>query len=203
MSRTDKFYEMCTTLPVDEIRDDRDEAYLPELVEIARLRDSGALEDAIEYGLAITKMFSDFDLPYYMVSHIYFQRRKPEKALELALDAIGSCPRKYRLYSVVGLAEFDQQHLANALVWWCRSILAQGLVSDYQEYEPFLHLSYAADAAKASGASKVLLTMVDAIEPDSPRLSKEYTEPLTGIKGHWARPPFRKAIEQIVTQYFA
>ena len=203
MSRTDKFYEMCTTLPMDEIRDTRDEAYVPELLEIAQLRDSGALNEAIEYGLAITKMFADFDLPYYMVAHIHFQQQNPEEAKNLALSAINNCPRKYRLYSIVGLAEFDLGNLANALVWWCRSILAQGLVSDYQEYDPFLHLSYAAEAVRANQSASILLTMVDAIDPDSPRLSKEYTQPLTELKRHWARGPFQKAIDQIVNQYFA
>ncbi|MGF1506775.1 MAG: tetratricopeptide repeat protein [Chloroflexi bacterium] len=202
MSRADKFYRMCTTLPADEDYDDRDETYVPELVEVAKLRDSGALNDAIAYGKSIQKMYPDYDLIAYMVAHIYFQQQQPKEAMDVALAAIRDCKRKYRLYSVVGLAEYDIDNVANALVWWCRSVVAQGLVSDFQEYDPFLHLSYAAEMTRANKEARILMTMVDAIEPQSPRLNDSYLEKMQSVRTSWARAPFVKAIEHIVEQYF-
>jgi len=40
---------MCTTLPFEEIKDERDESSIPELLHVAELRDAGSTQDAIEY----------------------------------------------------------------------------------------------------------------------------------------------------------
>src|SRR5690348_10504130 len=133
MNRAEKFFQMCTTLPFEENKDDRDERAVPEIVHVAELRDAGNMQDAIDYGKALIKMYPNFDLIPFMISYIYYQRDFPQEAFQVAVDAIPRCPRKYRLYAVAGLAEFKRGHLPEALVWWTRSVIAQCSVVDYQE----------------------------------------------------------------------
>lgn len=202
MSRADKFYRMCTTLPADELWDERDETFVPELVDIAKRRDSGALDEAIEYGNAIVKMYPDYDLVYYMVAHIHFQRDDPAAAMQLALEGIPNVQRKYRLYAVAGLAEYDRGRLANALVWWCRSVVAQALVSDFQEYEPYLHLGAAAELLRMDEEMRIMTTMVDAIEPQVAPLSPAYLQRMDALRSMWVKAPFTRALSHIVDQYY-
>jgi tetratricopeptide (TPR) repeat protein len=201
MSRADKFFEMSTQLPLEEIKDERDEHAIPELTHVAVLRDAGNMQDAIDYATSLSKMYPDYDLIPFMIAYIYYQKEFPQEAIHTALEAIPSCKRKYRLYSVVGLAEYAQNNLENALVWWSRSVIAQCVVADYQEADPFLHLAHVAEALGARQESQVLFTMVDAIEPDSPRLGETEESRLRALKKSWVKDPIIRVIKHIDANY--
>lgn len=204
MSRTDKaemFFRMSTTLPFEEERDDRDESSIPELVHVATMRDNGTVQDAIDYGKTLLKMYPDNDLPPFMISYIYYQRHFPDEALEIALDAIPRCTRRYRLYSVAGLAEFERGKLPEALVWWARSVIAQCVVTDFQEHDPFLHMAHAAEFVGAKREADVFFTMSDAIEPAILRLDGDSLSRLGAIRHSWAREPFERVLQHIDKTY--
>ena len=204
MSREDKegrFYHMCTNLPFDEIKDARDEYSVPELAQVAELRDGGSLQNAIDYGKSLMAMYPDNDLLPFMIAHIYYQRHFPDEALQLAIDAIPRCPRKYRLYSVAGLAEFDRGRLPEAVVWWSRSVIAQCVVIDFQEHDPFLHMAHAAEIVGCKREAQSLFQMSDAIEASGMRLDTDACSTLAKIKDSWARKPFIKVIKYIDQTY--
>lgn len=197
MKREDKFYQMCTELPLPEEKDERDEGTVPELAEVARLRDSGNFQAAVDYGRALIKMFPDFDLVYYITAYIYYQKEYPIEARTVALEGIPQCKRHYRLYAVTGLAEFDLDRLPEALVWWCRSLVAQCEVVEYQDHDPFLHLAHAAEIVGAKREAQTLFQMTDAIETGGYRLTDDALERLGVLRRSWARDPFKQAIQQI------
>lgn len=201
MDREEQFFRMSINLPFEEVKDERDETSIPELVHVAELRDAGNVKDAIDYGKALMKMYPDNDLIPFMIAYIYYQRHFPDEALEIAVDAIPQCPRKYRLYSVAGLAEFDRGKLPEALVWWTRSVIAQCEVTDYQEYDPFLYLAHAAELIGADAQAGVFFSMTDAIEQGGMRLDETSIEQLAALKSSWARDPYRRVIEHIETTY--
>jgi hypothetical protein len=197
MSRADKFFQMCTTLPFEEERDERNEHAVPEIVHVAELRDAGNMQDAIDYGRALIKMYPNFDLIPFMVSYIYYQKEFPQEAFQVAVDAIPRCPRKYRLYAVAGLAEFKRDHLAEALVWWSRSVIAQCTMTDFQEAEPFLHLAHAAEVVGSKREAEMLYTMADAIEQGAHRLEGPALGQLSDLRDSWAREPFQRVLKHI------
>lgn len=201
MNRAEKFFHMSTTLPLEEIKDERDETSIPELAHVAELRDAGNVQDAIDYGKSLMKMYPDNDLVPFMIAYIYYQRQFADEALEIAREAIPRCPRKYRLYSVAGLAEFDRGHLPEALVWWARSIVAQCTVKDFQEYDPFLYMAHTAEIINAKREADVFFTMTDAIEPERVRLEEDVIERLRAIRSSWAREPLRRVLKHVDQQY--
>lgn len=199
--KTGKFIAMCTTLPFEEVHDERDENSIPELKHVAELRDAGNMQDAIDYGISLMKMYPDNDLIPFMIGYIYYQKQFPKEAMQMAISSIPKCPRKYRLYSLAGLAEFDQRHLAEALVWWSRSVVAQCTLQDFQEHDPFLHLAHAADIIGAKRQSQLLFTMADAVEPTQPRLDQPELEKMLALKGMWIVEPFTEVLEQLDSKY--
>ncbi len=201
MSREEKFFEMCTTLPFAEKKDTRDESSIPELIHVAELRDSGNMQDAIDYANALIRMYPDNDLIPFMVAYIYYQKDFPQEALKTAIDAIPKCLRKYRLYSVAGLAEFSRDRLPEAIVWWSRSIVAQCAVVDFQECDPFLYMAHAGQVVGAAREAQMLFTMVDAIESETPRLGGEAIDKLMSVKQSWMRDTFVRVLKHIDQNY--
>lgn len=201
MTKAEKFVSMCTRLPFEEVKDERDETAIPELEHIAELRDSGNMQDAIDYGKALMKMYPSFDLIPFMIAYIYYQKDFPQEALQVAVDAIPRCPRKYRLYSVAGLAEFRRGHVPESLVWWSRSVVAQCTILDFQESDPFLYLAHTAEIVGAKRESEMLFTMADAIENGALRLEPPVLEVLGTIRDSWARQPFQYVLRQIDKEY--
>ena len=201
MGREDKFYEMCTKLPIEEQLDERGEDSIPELVRVAELRDAGSTQEAIDYAKALAKMYPDNDLVPFMTAYIYYQKEFPVEARSVAIEAIPKCLRKYRLYSVVGLAEFDLDHLPEALAWWSRSVIAQCTVVDYQEYDPFMYIGQVAEILGAKRQAQLFYSMTDAIEPSMPRADDHSTQKLAGIKKSWAREPFERVLKFIDSNY--
>ncbi|GEM_PF-850620 len=200
-TREEKFFKMCTTLPYEEIKDERGEDDIPELTHVAEMRDAGNMQDAIDYANSLMKMYPDSDLIPFMVAYIYYQKEFPEEALQVALDAIPRCPRKYRLYSVAGLAEFDRNRLPEACVWWARSIIAQCSVKDFQEPDPFLHMAHAAQLLGLDREARDLFAMTDAIEESKPRLDEQALAKLTMLRQSWARTPLTKVLQYIDSHY--
>lgn len=201
MSRDEKFIRMATTPPFEEVKDTRNETSIPELVQVAEMRDAGNVQEAIDYARSLMKMYPDNDLIPFMIAYIYYQRHFPDEALQVAVDAIPRCPRKYRLYSVAGLAELDRGRLPEAIVWWSRSVVAQCTVADFQEYDPFLYLAHTAEIVEAKQEAAALFTMADAIEPGQIRLDGETLAGLAGIKRSWARAPLLQVLRQIEQEY--
>lgn len=203
MSRADKFFDMSTRLPKDEMADERNELSLPELRHVAELRDTGAVGDAINYAQSLQKMYPDFDLIPFMIAYVQYQDGKPEKAIQTALDAIPDCKRKYRLYSVAGLAEYSKDNLANALVWWSRSAIAQAQVADFQEFDPFLYLGYASEGIGQQEHAQTMYTMVAAIDPDAPQDDEARADIMAQMKTLWARKPFKRVMDVITRQHLS
>lgn len=202
MGRTEKFVHMCLDLPFQEGRDERHEDFLPELGRVAELRDGGNMQEAIDYGFSLQKMYPDFDLIPFMIAYIYYQQDFPREAKKTAIDAMRSCPRRYRLYSVAGLAEYALGNIPEALVWWSRSVVAQCQVVDYQESDPFLYLAHAADIVGANRPSQLLFSMVDAIEGHtSPRLGDATVASLEEIEKSWTRKPLIEVLKEITDRY--
>ncbi len=201
MSKAEKFVTMCMKLPFEEVKDDRDETAIPELEHVAELRDSGNMQDAIDYGKALMKMYPSFDLIPFMIAYIYYQKDFPQEALQIAVEAIPRCPRKYRLYSVAGLAEFRRGHLAEALVWWARSVVAQCAVLDFQESDPFLYMAHSAEILGAKREAEMLFTMADAIENGAARLNPDVIDSLEAVRDSWVRQPLTHVLRQIDKQY--
>ena len=195
MSKEDKLFQMATNLPFEEVKDERDESSIPELVRVADLRDKGSAQEAIDYGKTLMKMYPDNDLIPFMLSYIYYQRHFPDEALQIAIEAIPRCPRKYRLYSVAGLAEYDKDRLPEALVWWTRSVIAQCEVVDYQEVDPFLYLAHTAQILGSKRQADDYFSMVDAIEHNQLRLTHDEISKLDLLKDSWAK----KTIQNILT----
>ncbi len=198
MEREDKFYQACLTLPLPEERDGRGERSVPELAEVAELRDNGNFQAAIDYGKALIRMYPDFDLIYYMIAHIYYQKEHPAEAKQMALEGIKECRRRYRLYAVAGMAEFDMGKLPEALVWWSRSIMAQCEVVEYQDHDPFLHLAHAADIVGAKRPSETLFQMSDTIEPGGYRLTSDALMKLSPLRKSWVAEPFKLVVKDLV-----
>lgn len=199
--KTERFVSMCTTLPFEEEKDERGEDSIPELRHVADLRDSGNMQDAIDYGMSLMKMYPDNDLIPFMIGYIYYQKQFPREALQMAINAIPRCQRRYRLYSLAGLAEFELGHLPEALVWWSRSVIAQCAVSDFQEHDPFLHLAHAADLVDAKREAQLLYTMTDAIESSGPRLDLDTVRKMSSIRTSWVAQPLLKVLQNLDEQY--
>jgi hypothetical protein len=199
--KADRFIKMCTALPFEEIKDERDESSVPELIHVAELRDAGSTQDAIDYANSLMKMYPDNDLVPFMVAYIYYQKQFPREAMQTAVGAIPKCPRKYRLYSVAGLAELDSGHLAEAIVWWCRSVIAQCSVLDFQEHDPFLYLAHGAEVLGARREMTAFFTMTDSIDPKRPRLEPDEVERLASVKSTWIHDPFLKVLQHIEANY--
>ena len=68
MSKEDKLFQMATSLPFDEVKDERDESSIPELVRVAELRDEGSAQEAIDYGKTLMKMYPVNDLIPFMLA---------------------------------------------------------------------------------------------------------------------------------------
>ncbi len=203
MSRTEKFFEMSTRLPKEELIDERTELSLPELRHVAELRDGGSPQDAINYALSLQKMYPDFDLIPFMIAYVQYQDGKPEKAMKTALGAIPECKRKYRLYSVAGLAEYSKDNLANALVWWSRSAIAQAQVADFQEFDPFQYLGHAAKGIGQDEHAQTMYTMATAIDPNAPQDEAVRQDIMTQMKTLWARKPFKQVLDVITRQHLS
>jgi tetratricopeptide (TPR) repeat protein len=201
MSREDEFFTMCTTLPFEEQKDDRAEDSIPELIKVAEYRDAGNMQAAVDYGKTLIKMFPDNDLPAFMVAYIYYQREYPDEAFQVAIESIPKCPRRYRLYSVAGLAEFDRGRLPEALVWWSRSVTAQCMVVDYQEHDPFLHLAHAALVVGMKQEAQALFTMSDAIEPSAPRIDANAQAKLQSLTNSWVKEPLKRVLAHLEKNY--
>ncbi len=201
MTKADKFFQMATTLPFEESKDERDEGSVPEIVHVAELRDAGNMQDAIDYGNSLIKMYPTFDLLPFMVAYIYYQKDFPQEALQVAVQSIPQCKRRYRLYAVAGLAEFKRGNLPEALVWWSRSVIAQCQVVDFQESEPFLHLAHAAELINAKREATMLFTMTDAIEQGGLRLSEAEIAGLSTIGASWVKEPLKSVLKHIDEQY--
>lgn len=201
MSREDKFFRMSIHLPFDEVRDSRSESAVPELAHVAELRDSGHDQDAIEYAASLMKLYPDLDLVPVALSHLYSQRGDIERALATAVQAIPNCPRKIHLYAAAGLAEFDRGRLAEALVWWARSAVAQCIVADFRDHEPFLYLAHAAEASGGPDEADMFFTMADAIEPRAMRLRESAYAQLAAVAGHWARDPLLRVLRYVTAEY--
>lgn len=199
--RVSKFLSMCTTLPFEEKRDERDTDSVPELMNVAEMRDAGNVQAAIDYASSLLKMYPDNDLIPFMMAYIYYQKDFPKEALQTAIAAIPKCPRKYRLYSVAGLAEFEQGHLPEALVWWCRSVIAQCTIEDFGDHDPFVHLAHAAETIGASRQAEMLFTMTDAIDEAKSRLDAESLQKLMQLKGSWAQEPLLRVLQHIESKY--
>ncbi|MBN1428756.1 MAG: hypothetical protein JXB07_10245 [Anaerolineae bacterium] len=199
--KAERFIKMCTSLPFEEVKDERDEGSVPELLHVAELRDAGSTQDAIEYANSLMKMYPDNDLIPFMVAYIYYQKQFPREAMQTAVAAIRKCPRKYRLYSVAGLAEFDQDHIPEAIVWWCRSVIAQCTILDFQEHDPFLYLAHMAEVLGSKREATAFFTMTDSIDPKRPRLDLEEVERLSSIKSSWAQAPLVKVLRHIEANY--
>jgi hypothetical protein len=197
MDREDRFYQACLQLPQPEGRDERDERSVPELAEVAHLRDEGSFQDAIDYGKALIRMYPDFDLIYYMIAHIYYQKELPDEARQIALEGMAECNRRYRLYAVAGLAEFDKGKLPEALVWWSRSVVAQCEVVDFHEHDPFLYLAHAANVVGAKRAREVLFQMADVIEPAGYRLTADSLMRLDPLRKLWVSEPFKLVLKEL------
>jgi tetratricopeptide (TPR) repeat protein len=202
MGKAEEFFRLCTTLPLEEVRDERNEASVPELARVAELRDAGNMQEAVDYAMALVKMYPDYDLIPFMIAYIYYQKEFPAEARKVAVDAMSQCNRKYRLYSVAGLAEFDLGRLPEALVWWSRSVIAQCMVEDFQEYDPFLHLAHAAEILGAKRQATLLFQMTDAIEPDShPRADDPSINKLMPLKKSWAGKVLVDVLKYIDANY--
>ncbi len=199
--KSERFVNMCINLPFDEVKDDRDENSIPELKHVADLRDEGNMQDAIDYGISLMKMYPDNDLIPFMIGYIYYQKQFPKEAMQMAINAIPKCPRKYRLYSLAGLAEFDQGHLPEAVVWWSRSVIAQCKTQDFQEYDPFLHLAHAAEAVNATREAQLLFTMTDAIEQSQPRLDQPEVAKISTVRQSWVAEPLVKVLHELDNKY--
>jgi hypothetical protein len=159
------------------------------------------MQDAIDYGVALMKMYPDNDLIPFMIGYIYFQKQFPKEAMQMAINSIPKCPRKYRLYSLAGLAEYDQGHLPEAIVWWSRSVIAQCTVADFQEFDPFMYLGHAADLVGAKREAQLLYAMVDAIEVSKPRVDPDELGRLSPIVSSWIAEPFRSVLAELDTKY--
>jgi tetratricopeptide (TPR) repeat protein len=201
MDRGEQFYHMCTTLPLPEEKDERDENSVPELIRVAELRDSGNIQHAIEYAEGLMKLYPDNDLIPFMIAYMYYQKDLPEEARQIATEAMEKCPRKYRLYSVAGLAEFARGRLPEALVWWSRSAVAQCQMVDFQEYDPFLHLAHAALAIGAKHEAASFFEISDAIARDTLRLSPATEARLAPVAGSWYAEPLLRTLQEIDTEY--
>lgn len=199
--KAQRFFTMCTTLPFEELRDERGEDSVPELRHVAELRDSGNMQDAIDYGMSLMKMYPDNDLIPFMIGYIYYQKQFPREAMQLAVNSIPNCPRKYRLYSLAGLAEFEQSHLDESLVWWSRSIIAQCTVIDYQEYDPFMHMGCAAETIGRKREAQLLFTMTDAIEASAPRLDSTAAQKISAIRSMWVLEPLGDVLHLLDEKY--
>ncbi len=199
--KAERFLGMCTTLPFDEVKDERDENGIPELKHVADLRDSGSMQDAIDYGVSLMKMYPDNDLIPFMIGYIYYQKQFPKEAMQMAINAIPKCPRKYRLYSLAGLAEFEQAHLPEALVWWSRSVVAQCSIQDFQEHDPFLHLAHAAEVIGSKREAQLLFAMVDAIEATHPRLEQSEIARFSPLKQTWVAEPLARVLRYLDSKY--
>jgi tetratricopeptide (TPR) repeat protein len=199
--KAERFVSMSITLPFEEVKDERGEDSVPELRHVAELRDAGNMQDAIDYGMSLMKMYPDNDLIPFMIGYIYYQKQFPREAIQLAINAIPNCPRKYRLYSLAGLGEFEQNHMPEALVWWSRSIIAQCIVVDYQEYDPFLHMAHAAQAIDAKREAQLLYTMTDAIEASTPRLDGPAAQKVAGIRTTWVAKPLGEVLHHLDEKY--
>jgi len=199
--KAEKLFRMATNLPFEEVRDDRDETSVPELAQVAELRDTGNYQDAIGYAEALMKMYPNNDLVPFMIAYMYYQREYPEKAIEIAVEAIPRCPRKYRLYSVAGLAQFGMGRLPEAIVWWSRSVVAQCGILDFQEEDPFLHLAHAASVVGETRLAEKFFNMVDSIDQGKRRLKPHEVDPLIPLRKHWSRDPLVRVLQHIVTTY--
>ena len=194
MTRIEQFIAACTTLPFIEESDDRDESSIPEISRMSAMLDNGMFEEAIEYGIGLIKHFPDNDVLPTIVGTMLIQLNRSDEVDNLIRDALPNCRRKYRLYSMAGQASFARNRLAEALVWWSRSAVAQCQNAEYQTATPFFNLAHAALVIGSMDAARSMLTLSRAIDPDKPRLSTTLQDLMEPLRYQW----FAEAIAQVL-----
>lgn len=201
MSRAEQFIAACTTLPYPEIRDERGETSVPELKFLSARLDQGMVDEAVEYGRGLARHFPDNDLVAAIVGSLLIRQDRVEEVTNLLRGSLARYPRKYRLYSMAGQADMARDRLANASVWWSRSVIAQCEVHDYQVHLPFYHLAHAAIVLEAFHEAEALFEMSSYIEPNAPHFSPTLEERLEPIRYHWMADPLFQVLQHIEATY--
>lgn len=199
--KENQFLEMATSVPFLEIRDDRDEFSIPELIQILHIAESGDIAETTAYADGLMKMYPDFDLIPFTLAHVHLRNYSPQGALEVTLAALPKVKRHYRMYAVMGNAEYSRGRLAEAIVWWSRSIIAQCMVMDFLEEDPFLYLGHAATVIGEQLDAEIFFAMADTICDPPRRLTPEQVDQLLPLRDHWSKKPFKKLIKQLQVEY--
>jgi hypothetical protein len=74
-------------------------------------------------------------------------------------------------------------------------------VVDYQEYDPFMHMAYAAETIGAKREAQLLFTMTDAIEASAPRVDEPAAQKIAAVKSHWVAEPLAKVLQHLDERY--
>jgi hypothetical protein len=201
MNRDEQFYQACTTLPYPEVRDERDETSVPELERLSVKLEEGQRDNAIGYGQGLMRHYPDNDLVPTAVGTLLTQQNRAQEVGDLLRAALPRCPRRYRLYAMAGQADLALNHLANASVWWSRSVIAQCQVIDYQVYTPFYNLAHVAVVLDAFYEAESLLAMSSAIAPDAPHFSPTLEEILEPLRLQWVAEPLRRVLQHTEEKY--
>jgi len=201
MKQAERFFTMSTQLPFPEAHDPRTSNDLPELDNLTRLHNLGEIAAAIEYGEALCRMFPTLDAPILTLSGVYLQSGQPDQAFQAVVRGMPGCTRHYHLYEVAGALEFRREHLAEALVWWARAVVAQANVAEFHDYRPFMILAHAAQIAEAHDESHALFVMTDSIDPAKPRLDGQSIARLRALEGTWIADALVRVLKQIVHEH--
>lgn len=200
-SRTEQFYAACVNLPFPEAKDERGEENVPELTRVSSLLDEGRTIQAVGYARGLIRHFPGLDIPAVIAGTLVMNSGRPQDVVDIVRTALPEVPRRYRLYSLAGQAEFALGNLANACVWWSRSAIAQCMVSDYQVHTPFFYMAHVAVVVGAFHQAGSFLAMSSAIEPTAPRLLGDLEEYMEPLGTHWAAGPLKMALEYIEHNY--
>lgn len=201
MTRSEQLFMACTSLPYPEVRDERDETSVPELEHLSAKAAEGLREDAIEYGRGLMRHYPDSDLIPAQVGMLLALQNRAYEVSELLRTVLPRCPRRYRLYAMAGQADLALNRLANAAVWWSRSVIAQCHVIDYQVYTPFYNMAHVALVLDAYHAAESFLAMSAAITPSAPHLSPALEAQLEALRQMWVAEPLRRVVEHVEANY--
>lgn len=196
-----QFFQLATTLPFPEIRDDRDEFSIPEIRQLSEIISGGDMAEAHAYANGLMRMFPDFDLIPFSVAYGYLSYRYAKEALDVALEVLPRVKRHYRLYSVVGQAEAARNRLAEGIVWWSRSIIAQCTVLEFLEEDPFVYLGYVSTIIGEQLDADVFFSLADHISGGPRRLDPNQVDILLPLRDHWSRKVVKQLIRHLQVEY--
>lgn len=207
-----EYQQACLEAGLTDGDDDRDFTQFPELAELERRLEAGALIEAARLAEDGMKKHPDVDLFWGRAARIELKRGDTAKAIALYTEGMARCLRKSVLCTSLGDLFYEQRQQAvdernKAAMWWCRGAVAQLEGGVLRINTPFLALAtiaagYGKIGRDMTGQSNQLLQWADLAEPGRLRYNLQTTANIMAFAAtDGPHGPICMAIERLCAKY--